>query len=451
MDDPRRPNVWHCPLCGEAVEDAFDTCWRCGAGKDGIAAADFQREPDDPSVTDPGPKPERAEPEPGETVPTVADDARAEDLVTIATYDVPLRAEVERLLLEDEGIPTFLADDNVVKTNWFLSNAVGGAKLQVAASQAERATKILEAHRASRTGPHEGLTGQFVTFVCEACGEPMTFPAERCGHVETCPSCGDYVDVPDAADGLMSRDHEVVSPQAAAGLPDAAGPRDMDPDSRTDRRLWTEVFAVLCLAYIPGMYSAIALASGLDSGSCSFVFHELDYIVMAIKISVPLLVIVAWAGDPWSRFGIIRPRWIVDPLGGCVLCIAGVAAYDFTRSLMPEWLLGAAAGDSAAQHLGPEGPAEYLLLLVACLAGGFAEELAMRGYLIPRLERLLRSSWLAIVVSSVLFGSYHIYHGVAPAIGLAATGLVYGVAFWWFRRLWPLCLAHALTNFTIYL
>ena len=35
-----------------------------------------------------------------------------------------------------------------------------------------------------------------VTFACQECGRSITFPGGRRGHVEACPECGNYVDVP---------------------------------------------------------------------------------------------------------------------------------------------------------------------------------------------------------------------------------------------------------------
>jgi hypothetical protein len=70
----------------------------------------------------------------------------------------------------------------------------------------------------------------------------------------------------------------------------------------------------------------------------------------------------------------------------------------------------------------------------------------MRGYLIPRLEQLLRSTWIAVLVSTLLFASYHVYQGAASTIIIGAMGLVYAVSFCLFRRLWPLCVAHAAWN-----
>ena len=48
--------MWCCPNCGEQVDAGFDACWKCGTAEDGTLADDFQAEPGDPSVPDPGPE-----------------------------------------------------------------------------------------------------------------------------------------------------------------------------------------------------------------------------------------------------------------------------------------------------------------------------------------------------------------------------------------------------------
>ena len=70
----------------------------------------------------------------------------------------------------------------------------------------------------------------------------------------------------------------------------------------------------------------------------------------------------------------------------------------------------------------------------------------MRAYLITRLERLLSSRWVAVAVTIAVFASYHVYEGATGTMCAAASGLVYGVAFCWSRRLWPICVAHAIHN-----
>ena len=120
-----------------------------------------------------------------------------EKLVTIATFDILAEVQTMKLLLEEEGFEVFLADDNLVATNWFLSNAVGGAKLQVFESKAELARKFVEANRQTARDSAKLAGKPEVEFACEECGQMLSFPGNRRGGIETCPYCHEYVDVPD--------------------------------------------------------------------------------------------------------------------------------------------------------------------------------------------------------------------------------------------------------------
>ena len=49
---------------------------------------------------------------------------------------------IEKSVLENAGIQCFLQDDNVVRMDWFWSNAMGGIKLLVREKDAEDAEKV---------------------------------------------------------------------------------------------------------------------------------------------------------------------------------------------------------------------------------------------------------------------------------------------------------------------
>lgn len=68
----------------------------------------------------------------------------AEKLVTITTFDMPTEAHLAKNLLEANGLTAFLADEFIVGIAWHLSNALGGIKLQVPETEAERAIATLE-------------------------------------------------------------------------------------------------------------------------------------------------------------------------------------------------------------------------------------------------------------------------------------------------------------------
>ncbi|HLW54270.1 MAG TPA: DUF2007 domain-containing protein [Candidatus Angelobacter sp.] len=67
----------------------------------------------------------------------------ADQLVTLWRYrDLP-EALIARAKLDSQLIWCVLADDNIVRLNWFISNAVGGVRLRVAEEDARLALELL--------------------------------------------------------------------------------------------------------------------------------------------------------------------------------------------------------------------------------------------------------------------------------------------------------------------
>ena len=100
-----------------------------------------------------------------EEEPQVEDDDG--ELVTVARYrDMP-EAVVARTVLEEAGIECLLRDENTVRTDWLLSNAIGGMRLQVAAKDEAKARELL-----TQPTPEQFPTGsgEFVQPVCPKCG-----------------------------------------------------------------------------------------------------------------------------------------------------------------------------------------------------------------------------------------------------------------------------------------
>jgi hypothetical protein len=92
-----------------------------------------------------------------------------------------------------------------------------------------------------------------------------------------------------------------------------------------------------------------------------------------------------------------------------------------------------------------------LLLLLLSVSIGFTEKLAIRGYFIPRLERVVKSKVLALLISAACFGGMHLRRGVVAVWGTFWFGVIYGIAFIWTRRLWPTVFAHAAYDFAVFL
>jgi membrane protease YdiL (CAAX protease family) len=88
-----------------------------------------------------------------------------------------------------------------------------------------------------------------------------------------------------------------------------------------------------------------------------------------------------------------------------------------------------------------------LLLVLTCLTAGIVEELLFRGYLIPRLNKLLKNGYLAVVVSALIFGAGHIGYGtwmnmIVPFL----IGLIFGGYYQKYKNLKVLIFCHFLID-----
>jgi hypothetical protein len=88
---------------------------------------------------------ERSEGERFEDVrPSPHEEIEVRDLVMIRQFrDLP-EALLAKGSLESAGIECFLADENLVRLDWFISNFIGGIKLRVQAHDADNARKLLD-------------------------------------------------------------------------------------------------------------------------------------------------------------------------------------------------------------------------------------------------------------------------------------------------------------------
>ncbi len=90
--------------------------------------------------------------------------------VSIKAVTFRYEAELVVLSLEAAGITAWLVDQHLVSADPFLSNAVGGIKINVSAEDEARARTVLaELDRESPAGDR-----------CLSCGAPMTESQQAC-------------------------------------------------------------------------------------------------------------------------------------------------------------------------------------------------------------------------------------------------------------------------------
>jgi membrane protease YdiL (CAAX protease family) len=83
------------------------------------------------------------------------------------------------------------------------------------------------------------------------------------------------------------------------------------------------------------------------------------------------------------------------------------------------------------------------LLLFTCLTAGITEELIFRGFLMPRLELLLKNRNLAIALSSILFGALHFGYGtLLQVIGPTCIGFAFAIHYYKYRNVKIVIICH---------
>lgn len=99
---------------------------------------------------------------------------------TLATFQYPHEAAIVQGRLQALGLECFLKDELTVQAYHFLSNAIGGVKLQVKESDFERAKQLLNNAHVPMELPPQGA-GESISpgVVCPFCGSDNTGRAKE--------------------------------------------------------------------------------------------------------------------------------------------------------------------------------------------------------------------------------------------------------------------------------
>lgn len=146
---------------------------------------------------------------------------------------------------------------------------------------------------------------------------------------------------------------------------------------------------------------------------------------------------------PLSSIGLKRPGWMT------LVVAALTAAALFALDPAIDWVIALLHVNtdpgSGAGH--PLGAMPYWYRAVLVVRAAVAEEVIFRGYAIERIEALTGSTTLAVIVSAAMFGYAHLaFWGWAPALNVAAGGLVLALVYVWRRDLGANILAHFIVD-----
>jgi membrane protease YdiL (CAAX protease family) len=348
-----------------------------------------------------------------------------------------LEAHGLRLFLESRGISATVIGDNSPLETGFSFTPESGPCVFVAAEDFEQGTASLQEYLDSvNDRPTLGI------WKCAKCGQLVEGQFDTCWKCESPRGDAPAIDVIRATAPI----HQHI---ADAPTPEIADTSDVSPpiELESKRDAWLEVGVMLCVAWLPHFVnSAIILWLPPTPRNLPYAAEMSWWIITNLMQDVVVLYIMYRSILPWQAYGIVRPRVGVDigvamliwmiatfAVGMVYSFVATFAGRDATLNFM----------ESGYEFAAPARSADLLFLVAFAISNGFSEELAMRGYFIPRFERLLNSGWKSVVITAVLFASYHTYQGFGAIIPIFVVGIVLGIAFCLTRRLWPVVIAHS--------
>ena len=209
---------------------------------------------------------------------------------------------------------------------------------------------------------------------------------------------------------------------------DAMSPQ-AGPAGRRGQLIEVGVFLFLI---VPSMALSFLIAQQQDQ--LGFALSAVATILRDLSL-VALILFFLWrAGESPRALGWTRRHVGRDIAIGAALFVPLFFGARWFESLLMS--LGFTAPASAPTSLvPPRRVADLMLALVLVIVVAISEETIFRGYLLLRFRPVLRSTGLALLVSSAVFALGHGYEGSAGALTVGTIGAVFGAVYLWRRSL----------------
>jgi membrane protease YdiL (CAAX protease family) len=222
------------------------------------------------------------------------------------------------------------------------------------------------------------------------------------------------------------------------------------PGRRTIIRELLVVAAVFPLPFVvSGIIGLVQAAAGLGGGRLQILLpgHPAGSAVLltltiAVQFAPAALIwyLLGRSGETMRDIGLDRRRPWQDGLSGIALAVATFVV----AAVVGDIIKNAAPGASYHLALGGRFGMVYLLPgLTMALWAATIEEIVVAGYLLHRLDQLGVPRSRALLISTAVRTSYHLYYGLG-ALMFIPLGLMFGWTWQRYKRLVPLVVAHAI-------
>jgi len=233
-----------------------------------------------------------------------------------------------------------------------------------------------------------------------------------------------------------------VSLSPATQPPSGAGAHELSAATNTKAGRWFELSLVLFVAFGSSIFNAIAiLIYGLTSVAPPP--SNLHWVASALHEIGGLCLLGYMLWRRGRRFTDIGLRWSLrDAAVGLVVTFVTYIVYVAGATALNR--MHVAMFGTLPQRTPPReifGHATFAALLFALL-NPFFEELTVRAYLMTEVIDLTGSVPLAVLLSTAVQFSYHLYYGWWTALKLAFQFLVMSLYYARWRRALPIILTH---------
>lgn len=223
------------------------------------------------------------------------------------------------------------------------------------------------------------------------------------------------------------------------------GPARPDHARGQTRPSWRmQLLEVLLFLVIISPLSAIFVYA-LIPGQIGFTFVAWSSIVRDLLLLAVVLFFIRRSGQSVRDLGWIRAGLWTEVRVGVLL----FPLFFFGTALLQMALraLGLSGLSEPPGYLMPSGAPQLLLALGFIGVVAVTEETIFRGYLLLRLRAITRSSWAALLLSSLVFALGHGYQGSAGVITVGVMGVLLGAVYLWRGSLVAPMVMHFLQNF----
>lgn len=223
---------------------------------------------------------------------------------------------------------------------------------------------------------------------------------------------------------------------------------------------WAYILAIL-IGIIPA-YLVPFYFSMQDSSGGFPPDSMLNYMVFfGGGMSLVLVLILRYLnGERIKDLNLKTGTWWKDLLLGIALMVATLGVFMLTRNLISGLFPPQGSSDLDPLFERVLTDQTFFLLLIGpglLIGAGIFEELT-RIFLLSRLWKIWENPiwrWVTVLLSGVIFGLMHSYQGPAGVVSTGISGLVMGIFYLRFGRIFPMVIAHylhdALQFITVYM